>query len=245
MRSPVRQAGCRLAAPAAIASSMLLAQVLRQGHAGLGASGIVPFLIFSFAMCAKIRTMFSYSIEVYKIGMPLFQQSALIRQRPPDSTVLTPRPGKSWPNLPKMALAHEVAKRFGSVRSVCARPPLLYKGHPLRAGALQTNVMPSPPDRRRLQPSPRHARTARGDQDVRTIRRCDSRANVAPGDFVTVVGAQRCGKSTLFNIVAGLDEPDTAVSCVSKAPAATPSTARSRLLHAAERPAVVLAQCRR
>ncbi len=34
-------------------------------------------------------------------------------------------------------------------------------------------------------------------------------AAVAPGEFVTVVGPSGCGKSTLFNIVAGLDEPDT------------------------------------
>jgi ABC-type nitrate/sulfonate/bicarbonate transport system ATPase subunit len=34
-------------------------------------------------------------------------------------------------------------------------------------------------------------------------------ASVAPGEFVTVVGPSGCGKSTLFNIVAGLDEPDT------------------------------------
>ncbi|WP_247802850.1 ABC transporter ATP-binding protein [Bradyrhizobium sp. 191] len=33
-------------------------------------------------------------------------------------------------------------------------------------------------------------------------------ANVAPGEFVTVVGPSGCGKSTLFNIVAGLEEPD-------------------------------------
>nr|WP_249815347.1 MULTISPECIES: ABC transporter ATP-binding protein [unclassified Bradyrhizobium] len=33
-------------------------------------------------------------------------------------------------------------------------------------------------------------------------------ANIAPGEFVTVVGPSGCGKSTLFNIVAGLEEPD-------------------------------------
>ncbi|MBT9385086.1 ABC transporter ATP-binding protein [Pseudooceanicola sp. CBS1P-1] len=32
---------------------------------------------------------------------------------------------------------------------------------------------------------------------------------VQPGEFVTVVGPSGCGKSTLFNIVAGLEEPDT------------------------------------
>ncbi|MBS0521736.1 MAG: ABC transporter ATP-binding protein [Proteobacteria bacterium] len=37
----------------------------------------------------------------------------------------------------------------------------------------------------------------------------DFRASVALGEFVTVVGPSGCGKSTLFNIVAGLEEPDT------------------------------------
>ena len=32
---------------------------------------------------------------------------------------------------------------------------------------------------------------------------------VAPGEFVTVVGASGCGKSTLLNLLAGLDEPTT------------------------------------
>ena len=34
-------------------------------------------------------------------------------------------------------------------------------------------------------------------------------ASIRPGEFVTVVGPSGCGKSTLFNIVAGLEEPDT------------------------------------
>ena len=34
-------------------------------------------------------------------------------------------------------------------------------------------------------------------------------AAVKPGEFVTVVGPSGCGKSTLFNIVAGLEEPDS------------------------------------
>lgn len=33
--------------------------------------------------------------------------------------------------------------------------------------------------------------------------------DVHPGEFVTVIGPSGCGKSTLFNIVAGLDEPDS------------------------------------
>src|SRR4051794_23734151 len=31
--------------------------------------------------------------------------------------------------------------------------------------------------------------------------------DVAPGEFVCLLGASGCGKSTLLNIVAGLDEP--------------------------------------
>ncbi|MFY4717057.1 ABC transporter ATP-binding protein [Streptomyces sp. LaBMicrA B280] len=33
--------------------------------------------------------------------------------------------------------------------------------------------------------------------------------DVAPGEFVTLLGASGCGKSTLLNLVAGLDEPTT------------------------------------
>ena len=32
---------------------------------------------------------------------------------------------------------------------------------------------------------------------------------VAPGEFVTIIGPSGCGKSTLFNIIAGLDQPDS------------------------------------
>ncbi|WP_459615994.1 ABC transporter ATP-binding protein [Bordetella sp. 2513F-2] len=37
----------------------------------------------------------------------------------------------------------------------------------------------------------------------------DLGVSIAPGEFVTVVGPSGCGKSTLFNIVAGLEEPDS------------------------------------
>lgn len=33
--------------------------------------------------------------------------------------------------------------------------------------------------------------------------------DVAPGEFVTLLGASGCGKSTLLNLVAGLDKPTT------------------------------------
>lgn len=37
----------------------------------------------------------------------------------------------------------------------------------------------------------------------------DINVTVAPGEFVTLLGASGCGKSTLLNLVAGLDQPST------------------------------------
>ncbi|MDH6439023.1 NitT/TauT family transport system ATP-binding protein [Streptomyces sp. SAI-144] len=37
----------------------------------------------------------------------------------------------------------------------------------------------------------------------------DISIDVAPGEFVTLLGASGCGKSTLLNLVAGLDQPST------------------------------------
>jgi sulfonate transport system ATP-binding protein len=45
--------------------------------------------------------------------------------------------------------------------------------------------------------------TAAGRQSVLD----DIGLDVAPGEFVTLLGASGCGKSTLLNLVAGLDEP--------------------------------------
>ena len=39
----------------------------------------------------------------------------------------------------------------------------------------------------------------------------DISIDVAPGEFVTLLGASGCGKSTLLNLVAGLDQPDRRV----------------------------------
>jgi len=33
--------------------------------------------------------------------------------------------------------------------------------------------------------------------------------DVAPGEFVSVIGPSGCGKSTLFNVIAGLEQPDS------------------------------------
>ncbi len=46
-----------------------------------------------------------------------------------------------------------------------------------------------------------------GQHDTRTVALQDVNLDVAPGEFVTVVGASGCGKSTLLNLVAGLEQP--------------------------------------
>ncbi|MCZ3389922.1 MAG: ABC transporter ATP-binding protein [Actinomycetia bacterium] len=46
-----------------------------------------------------------------------------------------------------------------------------------------------------------------GQRDTRTVALQEVNLDVAPGEFVTVVGASGCGKSTLLNLVARLDQP--------------------------------------
>ena len=36
---------------------------------------------------------------------------------------------------------------------------------------------------------------------------------IAPGSFVTIVGASGCGKSILLRMIAGLDKPDCGTAC--------------------------------
>jgi multiple sugar transport system ATP-binding protein len=45
----------------------------------------------------------------------------------------------------------------------------------------------------------------RGDKTVEVLKKID--IDVAPGEFLILVGASGCGKSTLLNIIAGLEEP--------------------------------------
>lgn len=46
-----------------------------------------------------------------------------------------------------------------------------------------------------------------GSQWLETLRPID--LEVAPGEFVSLIGPSGCGKSTLFNIIAGLEQPDS------------------------------------
>src|SRR5258708_32461735 len=52
--------------------------------------------------------------------------------------------------------------------------------------------------------------------------------NVAEAEFVCLVGASGCGKTTLLNIIAGLEKPHSATACTDAEPATGPG--RDRLL---------------
>lgn len=54
---------------------------------------------------------------------------------------------------------------------------------------------------------------------TRTVLR-DTQLEVAPGEFIAVVGRSGCGKSTLLRLVAGLDAPTAGALLVDDAPAA-------------------------
>ncbi len=52
----------------------------------------------------------------------------------------------------------------------------------------------------------------RGRQSLETLAGID--LTVEDGEFVTVIGPSGCGKSTLFNIVAGIESPDSGVIAI-------------------------------
>lgn len=51
-----------------------------------------------------------------------------------------------------------------------------------------------------------------GGQSFEAISSID--LTVAPGEFVSLIGPSGCGKSTLFNLISGLEEPDTGVLAI-------------------------------
>ncbi len=88
---------------------------------------------------------------------------------------------------------------------------IIQRDTPSVQAALQTNVMPiaagSPEAAAKPAPLLELRAVTKTFGPIRAL--ADFEASVAPGEFVTVVGPSGCGKSTLFNIVAGLEEPDT------------------------------------
>ncbi len=61
------------------------------------------------------------------------------------------------------------------------------------------------------------SKTYRGSsQVVPTL--ADVSLTAAPGAFVSIIGPSGCGKSTLFNLIVGLDEPDSGQICLDGQP---------------------------
>ena len=63
-----------------------------------------------------------------------------------------------------------------------------------------------------------------GDRVVQALAPTD--LDVAPGEFVCLLGASGCGKSTLLQLVAGLEEPTSGMITVDDVPVAGPSPDR-------------------
>jgi ABC-type nitrate/sulfonate/bicarbonate transport system ATPase subunit len=51
-----------------------------------------------------------------------------------------------------------------------------------------------------------------GRQELETLRSID--LEVAAGEFIALIGPSGCGKSTLFNVIAGLEQPDSGLLAI-------------------------------
>ena len=91
---------------------------------------------------------------------------------------------------------------------VCEWPPPLYKDMPVQAARLPNPGPTTEAPQAQSKPEPLLEMRAVSKTYGPVAALSGLQANIAPGEFVTVVGPSGCGKSTLFNIVAGLEEPD-------------------------------------